>query len=362
MAVGPDLTFNGGFADAFVANVNESGTALDSCGYIGGTNDESGRGIAIDASGNVYVTGETSSTAASFPVAVGPDLTYNGGYDAFVARVKVLFMPTSNKGYYIKWSQPSVALDPNIPPLFDGWDELSDYDQKPILADDWKCEDDRPVTGVHWWGSYLGWGESSPPSLPEAFHIGIWTNVPDPNVNNPATYSQPDELVWENSCDNYVWDVAGGHQDARTGEPNKLETIFQFTQLLSQDEWFYQQPTGDPNDPQIYWLSIAPVWDGEPEYQWGWHNRPHYFEDDAVRIWNVEDGGGDVWPPTIGVKCTNAEPIPWPGDVSCDLAFELSTNMPGYCDNPIPGDLNCDKIVDMLDLAIMAAHWLETVP
>jgi hypothetical protein len=34
------------------------------------------------------ITGGTSSTAATFPVTVGPDLTYNGAsYDAFVAKV-----------------------------------------------------------------------------------------------------------------------------------------------------------------------------------------------------------------------------------------------------------------------------------
>ncbi|MFQ5748441.1 MAG: SBBP repeat-containing protein, partial [Planctomycetota bacterium] len=88
VAVGPDLTFNGGTNDAFVARVNLSGSALDYCGYIGGNAPESGRGIAVDASGNAYVTGWTDSTEASFPVALGPDLTYNGGvHDAFVTRV-----------------------------------------------------------------------------------------------------------------------------------------------------------------------------------------------------------------------------------------------------------------------------------
>ena len=32
----PDLTYNGGESDAFVAKVNASGTALVYCGYIGG--------------------------------------------------------------------------------------------------------------------------------------------------------------------------------------------------------------------------------------------------------------------------------------------------------------------------------------
>ncbi len=97
--VGPDLTFNGGAdnghlggGDAFVAKVNPSGTAIVYAGYIGGSRRDDGQGIAVDSAGNAYVTGDTASTEASFPVTVGPDLTFNGGsvdfpFDAFVAKV-----------------------------------------------------------------------------------------------------------------------------------------------------------------------------------------------------------------------------------------------------------------------------------
>ena len=67
----PDPTQNGGH-DAFVAKVNASGTALVYCGYIGGSGDDEGDGIAVDGSGNAYVTGYTSSTEATFPVIYRP--------------------------------------------------------------------------------------------------------------------------------------------------------------------------------------------------------------------------------------------------------------------------------------------------
>jgi hypothetical protein len=86
VAVGPDLTFNGSF-DAFVAKVNATGTALAYAGYIGGTGTDQGLGIAVDSAGNAYVTGLTDSSEATFPVMVGPDLTFNGSFDAFVAKV-----------------------------------------------------------------------------------------------------------------------------------------------------------------------------------------------------------------------------------------------------------------------------------
>jgi hypothetical protein len=87
---GPDLTYNGGPVDGFVAKVNASGTALIYCGYIGGNGTDLGHGIAVDEAGNTYVTGETTSNQSSFPVAGGPDLTFNGGTavgDAFVAKI-----------------------------------------------------------------------------------------------------------------------------------------------------------------------------------------------------------------------------------------------------------------------------------
>jgi hypothetical protein len=85
VTVGPVLTF-WGETDAFVAKVNASGTGLVYCGYIGGTGVDAGAGVAVDPSGSAYVTGATDS-GFHFPVKGGPDLVYNGGNDAFIAKV-----------------------------------------------------------------------------------------------------------------------------------------------------------------------------------------------------------------------------------------------------------------------------------
>jgi predicted outer membrane repeat protein len=103
VTVGPDLTHNGGtyFGDAFVAKVKADGTGLLYCGYIGGTNDEYGNGIAVDDANNAYVVGWTESTQANgFPVVVGPDLTHNGGRDVFVAKVKAVPTESANPLVY----------------------------------------------------------------------------------------------------------------------------------------------------------------------------------------------------------------------------------------------------------------------
>jgi len=86
-AVGPDLSSNGGSEDAFIVKVNPAGTALVYCGYIGGSGSDGALGVAVDAAGNAFVSGYTDSTEATFPVAVGPDVTHNGQEDGFVAKV-----------------------------------------------------------------------------------------------------------------------------------------------------------------------------------------------------------------------------------------------------------------------------------
>ena len=93
VTIGPDLTYNGGPTqspwDGFVAKVKADGTGLVYCGFIGGDQQDYGTGVAVDSNGTAYVTGYTNSTEATFPVLIGPDLTYNGDYwDAFVTKVK----------------------------------------------------------------------------------------------------------------------------------------------------------------------------------------------------------------------------------------------------------------------------------
>jgi hypothetical protein len=79
-------TTNGGNTDVFVTKLNATGTALVYSTYIGGSEGEVGHGIAVDGSGNAYVTGSTSST--NYPVTPGAFQTTNGGGgDVFVTKV-----------------------------------------------------------------------------------------------------------------------------------------------------------------------------------------------------------------------------------------------------------------------------------
>lgn len=87
VVAGPDLTYNGGGSDAFIAKVNAAGTALVYCGFIGGAQSDRGRAVAVDSGGNAYVVGETFSDQTTFPVLTGPGLTANGAPDVFVTKV-----------------------------------------------------------------------------------------------------------------------------------------------------------------------------------------------------------------------------------------------------------------------------------
>lgn len=86
-----DRTFGGGCdtlscADAFVAKLNPSGTALIYATFLGGSGYDKGNAIALDGSGNVYVTGETFS--GDFPTTAGAfDRTYHGESDVFVVSL-----------------------------------------------------------------------------------------------------------------------------------------------------------------------------------------------------------------------------------------------------------------------------------
>jgi hypothetical protein len=78
---------NGG-ADAFVSRLNASGTALVYSSYLGGSDAEQGTGIAVDSSGNAYLTGITFSV--DFPTSPDAFQTSNSGegfLDAFVTIV-----------------------------------------------------------------------------------------------------------------------------------------------------------------------------------------------------------------------------------------------------------------------------------
>jgi uncharacterized repeat protein (TIGR01451 family) len=74
----------GGSFDAFIAKISSAGTKVYAT-YLGGSGDDRGTGIAVNSSGEVYVTGFTSST--NFPTVSPLQIASGGGFDAFVAKL-----------------------------------------------------------------------------------------------------------------------------------------------------------------------------------------------------------------------------------------------------------------------------------
>ncbi len=74
-----------GATDAFVCKLGPAGTNFVYSTYLGGTNDDQGDGIAVDAQGRAWITGVTVSN--SFPVVNAIQARSGGGQDAFVAVV-----------------------------------------------------------------------------------------------------------------------------------------------------------------------------------------------------------------------------------------------------------------------------------
>jgi hypothetical protein len=85
--------YGGGLSDAFVAELNQTGSGLVYSSFLGGSAPEEGHGVAVDAGGNAYVTGFTDSS--NFPVAGGFQRANGGGLnnreDAFVVKVSGSF-------------------------------------------------------------------------------------------------------------------------------------------------------------------------------------------------------------------------------------------------------------------------------
>ena len=86
--VGPDLTFNNKgqiYQDGFVCKLAPDGKTILYCGYVGGSDNDGFRSLAVDSRGAVWLAGD--SWSADFPVRGGPQLKMPGSEPACVTKV-----------------------------------------------------------------------------------------------------------------------------------------------------------------------------------------------------------------------------------------------------------------------------------
>jgi hypothetical protein len=87
--------YGGYFSDAFVTKIAGDGNSVVWSSYLGGTNEDVGYGIAVDASNNVFVVGKTSST--NFPV-TNAFQSMNGGADNFFSTLDAFLVKIRANG------------------------------------------------------------------------------------------------------------------------------------------------------------------------------------------------------------------------------------------------------------------------
>ncbi len=94
-----DSSYSNGGSNAFVTRFSPYGSELVYSTFLGGggyiSDTQEGWGIAVDASGNAYVTGTTST--AYFPTTAGAfDTSFNGQSDVFIAKLNA-------QGNVLRW-------------------------------------------------------------------------------------------------------------------------------------------------------------------------------------------------------------------------------------------------------------------
>ena len=95
-----------GSSDAFLCQFNADATELDFSTYLGGNGNENGYCLAKDASGQIYVGGDTSSS--NFPMVDPIQHSFAGGTDVFIARIAADFSAITASTYFGGAGQDSL--------------------------------------------------------------------------------------------------------------------------------------------------------------------------------------------------------------------------------------------------------------
>lgn len=168
------------------------------------------------------------------------------------------------------------------------------------VADDWTCEQPSPVLAATWWGSYGGYTYAAcactdqvQPVRPDYFLLSIWSDVPDPDPNDPQDFSHPGQRLWEVEATQYDEVLVGYDGDQRRPDTQGQEAVFRYSVRLPQEQWFTQR-----QGMNVYWFSVVAVYEYPKgaNYPWGWTNHKHVFNGGAVAGSEVTDASGrNAW-------------------------------------------------------------------
>lgn len=120
-------TNNAGGSDAFVIGFNNNASAVLYSGYLGGSGNDYGYGIALDSLTNAYIVGQTAS--ANFPTFHPYQSSLKGSSDAFLAQIgwvnelPLINPEPTNQVVAAGMSVSLVAAATGTPPLTYQWQE-----------------------------------------------------------------------------------------------------------------------------------------------------------------------------------------------------------------------------------------------
>jgi len=150
-------------------------------------------------------------------------------------------------------------------------------------------------------------------------------------------FSHPNEIIWQYETSEYD-EVLVGYDKHPHGQPN--EPVFRYSVRIPDANWFNQ-----PDYNGIFWLSVQAIYDANrPEYDWGWTNHRHVFNDDAVTGNPAGVSPGEIdW-----------EELYDQTGATTDMSFVLFTD-PNECSNC--ANYNCDAFVNFVDYSDFADDW-----
>jgi len=219
-----------------------------------------------------------------------------------------------------------------------------------------------------------------PPEKPAYFDVSIWTDVPADPCDQTMPWSHPGEIVWQYDVYNFDEVLVGydkyPHDPCGNPISGPHEPVFRYTARIPEEEWFWQ----DPNEDTVYWLSIMAVYDHYPQYEWGWTNHQHVYNDDAVQAYPGPAKQQWYWSEIYDQTGASADLsfTIYTDPYACNTCADFDDNgtielndvrilAKNWLWTGAPGgyniaDLNCDGKVDYEDFAIFALQWLDSCP
>ncbi len=160
------------------------------------------------------------------------------------------------------------------------------------------------------------------------------------SIKSGVGHSHPGEVIWQYDANEYDEVLVGYDKHPEDVPPYRTEPVFRYSVRLPDANWFHQ-----PAYNEVFWLSVQAIYDiNMPDYEWGWTNHKHMFNDDAVS--GYYDDANEVW-------VWDEELYDQTG-ASEDMSFMLFTD-PALCSTC--ANYNCDARVNFVDFADFADDW-----